>query len=147
MIFPSVVTWPRVLSKISSKGIHSLPSVLQEGHCMILSNLHKETQHPILPSLCLPILLLEHKILFKGQCENRYCNKKWSFQKKINEKIGLWVESNSNSSASKILVVDCLGSKCLHTIMLDILPAHRDIRTGKIKLFLQGHRLFSNNLL
>ena len=68
-----------------------------------------------------------------------------AFQKKINEKIDLWVESNSNSSASNNLVSTSFGSKHLHEITLDILLRYKDVRTEKIKLFLQGYRLFSDS--
>lgn len=122
------------------KGIASLPSLFQEGHCMTLWFVRGDpTSNSPLPVTSNIITWAQNT--FKGQRKNSHCNKKWSFQKKINEKIDLWVASNSNSSVL-MLVSSFLGSQCLHAIMLDTLPIYKDIRTETIKIFSQGYRYF-----
>lgn len=80
----------------------SLPSLLQQGHCMTLPNLCEETQLPSLPYLWLPILLLEPKICLRDKVKIDIVIRSEVFRKKINEKIDLWVESNSNSPAANL---------------------------------------------
>lgn len=82
--------------------IDPLPSLLQQGHCMTLSNLCEETQLPNLPCLWLPILLLEPKICLRDKVKIDIVIRSEVFRKKINEKIDLWVKSNSNSSAASL---------------------------------------------
>ena len=74
--------------------------------------------------------------IFKGQSKNNIVISSEALKKNQWEKIDRWVNPNSNSSASNNLVSISLGFKHLNAIILNILLIYKEIRTGKIRIFL-----------